>query len=98
MWHIIQRLGAVSAAALIGLVMLGHSPTLQVALGEELQMKPPSKIAHIVEQLVSRCSEAMRSGDMRSGDVRSPDLSTLSNDVLHVTLSGEVELLLHAAR
>jgi len=79
MWHIIHRLGAVFAVVLIGLVVLGHSPTLQVALGEELQMKPPSKIAHIVEQVVSRCYEARRS----------QDLSALSNAVLHVTPSGK---------
>ena len=88
MWHIIHRLGAVFAVVLIGLVVLGHSPTLQVALGEELQMKPPSKIAHIVEQVVSKCYEARSS----------QDLSALSNAVLHVTPSGKIELLLHAAK
>src|SRR5262249_25264765 len=95
MWHIIHRLGAVFAVALLGLVALGLSPTLQVVLGEELQMKSPSKIAHIVDQLVSSCFEYEA---RRSGDVRSPDLATLSHAVLHVTRAGEIELLLHAAR
>jgi hypothetical protein len=93
MWRIIHWLGTVCAVALIGLVVLGQSAPLQIALGEERQMKSPSKIADIVEQFVSRCYEARS-----AGDVSSQDVAALSNDVLHVTSSGAIELVLHAAK
>src|SRR5437763_10715505 len=93
MWRIIKRLGTVFAVALSGLVALDQSAPLQLALGEERQMNSPSKIAHIVEQGVSRCYEARSVGDANSQDV-----AALSNDVLHVTPSGAIELVLHAAQ
>src|SRR5437867_4217268 len=93
MWRLIHRFGTVFAVALIGLVVLGQRAPLQRALGEERQLKAPSKIAHIVEQVVSRCYEARS-----AGDASSPDVAALANDVLHVTPSGAIELVVHAAQ
>jgi hypothetical protein len=52
------------------------------------QAKPASKLPSIVEQLVNNIEQARHAGIQ--------DLSGLSNDVLHVSPSGNIELLFHA--
>jgi len=52
------------------------------------QSKPASKLPSIVEQLVNNIKRALHAGTQ--------DVSGLSNDVLHVSPSGDIELLFHA--
>ena len=52
------------------------------------QSKPASKLPSIVEQLVNTSEQALHTG------IR--DVSGLSDDVLHVSPSGDIELLFHA--
>lgn len=74
---------SVQTLLLVGLVSL--FPFHAVSAQENPR---PSKVANIVEQMVAACEKAAAAGET--------DFSSLSNDVLHVSPEGSIELVFHA--